>query len=128
MDYEKLDSFIEGRLGAPFVWGANDCALFAADAMLALHGVDFAKAYRGKYNTEKAAQRLIKRAGGLSAIVDKAGLDYVEHPAVGDVVLVGHEDGESLGVCVGAHVYSVGKAGLVRLPLNSVLRAWRVNV
>ena len=51
---ERLAEFIEARRLEPFAWGKNDCALFAADAVNLLIGVDYAESLRG-YTTERGA-------------------------------------------------------------------------
>lgn len=49
---ERLAAFIEQRRKMPFAWGSNDCALFAADAVCAITGVDLGEPFRGRYDDE----------------------------------------------------------------------------
>ena len=51
---ERLLAFARSRERQPFVWGTNDCALFAADAALAMTGHDFAAPFRGLLGTAQS--------------------------------------------------------------------------
>ena len=57
---ERLAAFVEARRAMPFRWGQNDCALFAADAVAAVTGVDLAERWRGLWARMQA--RLFRRA------------------------------------------------------------------
>ena len=46
-------------------WGKDDCALALADIDIAVQGIDPAAPYRGRYRTEKGAQRVLGKAGLL---------------------------------------------------------------
>ena len=46
----ELEQFLLARRSVPFKWGANDCALFVADAIEAMTGVDFAD-YKKSFET-----------------------------------------------------------------------------
>jgi hypothetical protein len=125
---ERLEALIASRIDAPFAWGVNDCALFAADAVAAVTGHDPAADARGTYTDEKGALRTIKKMGGLAAIAEtRAG--GVEVPPsmarVGDVVL-GVMGRECLGICGGATWHAPGADGLAAAPMSTVLKAWRV--
>jgi hypothetical protein len=131
-----LAEFIHERLTSPFVWGQNDCCLFACDAVLAMTGVDLAASFRGKYSDTKSAYKLIKSyaGGGLSEFADKVaaensiqevGLNYATG---GDVVLVTGDQGDTLGVVElnGRDVVATGPEGLMRLPRANWKKAWKV--
>lgn len=124
---ERLQALVVARLAEPFAWGSNDCCLFAADAVAAETGADPAAPYRGTYDDERGAMRLVRSLGGLAAIATLGG--GVEVPPVlaraGDVVL-GHVDRECLGVCMGATWHAPSAAGLAARPMSEALRAWRV--
>jgi len=51
---ERLAAFLESRRTMPKQWGQNDCALFCADAIQAMTGVDPALELRG-YDSEFGA-------------------------------------------------------------------------
>jgi cell wall-associated NlpC family hydrolase len=124
---ERLDLFIRARERVPFAWGTNDCALFAADAVRAMTGVDVAQWARGKYRTQQGAARLLTKRGGLAALVDAL------LPAVppltaqrGDVVMFKGANGMQLGVCLGGQFVVTAERGLVVRPLTLATMAWRV--
>lgn len=125
---ERLNAYIEGRRERPFCWGSNDCALFAADAVEAITGETLGKAWR-KYKTAKGAAQIIKRAGGMRGLAEKAGL--VEKPVGlaqrGDVVLVAVEGRETFGIVAGnGHWCGPGEHRLVFRPLSEIAAAFAV--
>lgn len=137
---ERLAAFVDERQAMPFEWGHNDCALFAADAVQAVTGVDLAERWRGRYSDEVTALEMGLHgasahlaAGDVSgALRDMASLflDGEVQPALarrGDVLLVQHERGESLAVCVGTHAAAPGRRGAVFLPRSVWLACWRVG-
>jgi hypothetical protein len=131
--------FLIARAKMPFVWGANDCALFAADGILAIAGVDIAADFRGKYDDEASALEAIKTIAGGSTIADAAaycaqkhGLGEWPHPLKaqrGDLVVI-MESGRLIAGLVhlnGSDVVSVGQSGLLRMPITQIQRAWHVG-
>jgi hypothetical protein len=123
-----LSGFLKAREGAPFVWGENDCCLFAADAILAITGEDVAADVRGVYTTEAEAEALVEGAGGLAALAARAGERCLPSEARrGDVVLT---DQNCLGIVDDSGrrvaVYVEGR-GLSRLPASCIRSAWRVG-
>lgn len=83
-----LSQFLRIEAGRPFAWGWHDCALVLADWWQFMHGDDPAAALRGTYSTEAECAEILKRAGGLPALVqsiaDKAGAVRVHgEPPVG---------------------------------------------
>lgn len=134
----EFHDFLIAREKLPFEWGVNDCCLFPADAIHSFTGHDLASDFRGKYCGESGAYALIKTLTGGTTVEDaaawcakKAGL--VERPAPlfaqrGDLVVIANGDDLIAGVIHlnGRHVISVGQNGLLRLPIRSVKRAWKV--
>jgi hypothetical protein len=131
-------AFLLERARVPFAWGANDCALFAADGILAITGTDIADDFRGKYSTEAEAFALIKTVTGGTTVADAAawcankhGLRERVHPLMaqrGDLVVV-----ESSGLLIsglvhlnGRHVVVASGKGLNRLPIMNVKRSWEI--
>lgn len=111
----------------PFAWGAQDCALFAADCVQAMLGRDPAADARGTYSDERGAARVLKKMGGLDGIAaTRVGVEVPPAMArVGDLVL-GTAGRECLGVCTGETWHAPGEHGLLAMPMRDVLRAWRV--
>lgn len=137
---QHLNEFLIERMHTPFAWGANDCAIFAADAILVMTGVDVAEDFRGRYTTDTGAVRSIKKVTGGSTIADAAiycaekhGLTEYQYPLMakrGDLVLVKNRDGSEIAAIVslnGRHVVSPGDEGLVRFSIMDVTRAWSIG-
>lgn len=131
----RLSALCAQRAAVPFAWGSADCALWAADVVHALTGVDHAAAdWRGTYTTGVQAVRRVTLAGGLQGIASAA-LGAPVAPvwaAVGDVVLVHQPDApdaqlrDLLAVCMGTVALAQGPDGLVPLPMNAATAAWKV--
>ena len=129
---KPYNQFFRERDGVPFAWGKHDCALFAADGVKAITGVDLAEEWRGKYRSLRGAMGVIERNGGtLWGFAD----DRLERIPValaqrGDVVWLDQEgpfDG-ALGMVApgGVQAGFPGKVGIVLAPLTSCSMAWRV--
>jgi hypothetical protein len=124
----RLESFVTQRQSVPFVWGANDCALFAADAVQAITGRDPAPHLRGHRNARQAICA-VREHGGLGAIAWAAlGPSMpVLRASVGDVVLVRVGKRLALGVCNCATVLGPGPLGVVAVPMADAVLAWGVR-
>ncbi len=132
-----LRETVERSRERSFEWGAHDCALFAADCVLAMTGTDLATAFRGKYTTAAGSRRALIRLGegSLEATVT-AVLGEPIAPALarrGDVVLfrsfppdVPPEGIEALAVCLGEVAASPGPKAMTYVPMSEWLKAWRV--
>ncbi len=127
---ERLAELVEARRHAPFRWGAHDCVLWAADAIVACTGQDPAAEWRGRYGNETEAEAIILRAGGLAELVAGAqatrgaGECPVGQAQRGDTVLVQYGNTLMMGVVLGDLVAVPGLDGLVFLPLRAARRAW----
>ncbi len=129
----RFDALITERLRAPFAWGTNDCALFAADNVLALTGIDPAIGMRGHRSARQAA-RTLRQRGDLATLVDlNLGAACAPGAAVqGDVVMVpmNTESGGrlALGVCLNAEsAVGPGAYGLLQTSMANAVCAWRVG-
>lgn len=127
-----LGAYINEVKGHPFEWGVFDCALFAAGAVTAMTGVDFATDYRGSYSTLKGGLRLLK-ARGFETHADLAAAHLTEihpsHAQVGDIAAVSVDDAGlfALGVVQGARViFLKPEGGLGTMDLLGAERAFRV--
>lgn len=115
--------------------GVHDCCTFPADwAMLCGHADPMA-AWRGVYDTDAAAERLIADAGGLAELFSEgmasAGIDELlpwqcpdELGDIAVVTLLGHEAGAIYTGKRWAFVPDRG-LGLVSLDRDCIVRAWR---
>lgn len=126
---EVLAEQIEGARKRPFSFGAFDCALWAADVVLAMTGVDYAAKWRERYNGDREALKLIAAAGGLREMAAEVLGEPIAPTFAqrGDVVLItGGALGYSLGICNGVNLAAAGHDGLVFLPMRDAVCAWRV--
>ena len=126
----RLDALVFGRLMTPFAWGNNDCALFAADCVLAMTGVDLAAGLRSL--GARAAMRLLQRHGGMVQLIPEAlrPLPRVADATEGDIALLpaDRRGRMALAVCTrGDRVLAPGRAGLMIAPRTGAVRAWRVG-
>ena len=124
-----LDAFLEDMAATPFVDGQNDCALCVADwVMLATGCADPAGRLRGRYATALGRERLLRRLGGLEAVMTecaaRAALTETTSPERGDIGLVTMSGHPLAAICLGPHWAAKG-AGLVVEPAV-VIKAWRV--
>lgn len=123
----RLAALVSQRLRQPLQWGAHDCTMWAADAVLAVTGVDMAAAVRGTYSTEAEAELRLLQAGGLVELCHRH-LGPVVRTALaqpGDIGLSSVGGTRALVVCGGAHFLAVGARGLVPVPPDDVVRVWR---
>lgn len=126
---ERLAAYIDARRRQPFAWGQQDCALFAADAVLAITGRDLARPWRGRYRSAAGAARILREQGGLHGMADDAlpRLPHVGQAQRGDLLLVDIDGVLSLGVVTGAGYWcGPGREGLVFRRLADAVAGWRV--
>lgn len=119
-----LTEFIESRRTTPFAWGESDCCLFAADAVQAMTGIDFAAQRRGKYSDARGALEIIEEVGGIENLVPFEPVEpgYAQR---GDVVMLERDGRNVLGVNCGNQIAGQGTDGIVFLPPNAAIKAWR---
>ncbi len=111
----RLSALVADRLQRRFEWGVHDCALFAADAILAITGTDPARDWRGRYTSARGARKLLRARG----FADKAALLSALLPevpparaAVGDIALLGDDETLPVAVIVGPLLAAPGPDGL----------------
>ena len=118
-----------------FLWGKDDCCLFACDIIKAITKVDPAYSFRGKYKSALGAYREIRKQGftGVMDVAEKrcAENNWPEIPILtaqrGDVVCALFNNQESLGIITGDSAAFVGGAGYVYIAPESALKAWRIG-
>ena len=121
-----LIEFMEVRRATPFQWGVSDCCLFAADAVQAITGEDFAVHWRGKYSDARGALEFIDEAGGVANLIPHE-FERID-PAFaqrGDVVLMKSDGRDVLGINLGGLLVGQGPDGLTFLPYDEALLAWK---
>lgn len=125
----SLHETIEAHRLVPFSWGEHDCALFAADCIKAMTGLDLATGFRGSYHSASGAQRALKRAGYPNLVALAA--DFFEEitpmmAGAGDIAAFDTPDGWALGVVAGERVTVLGPGGLGTLDRLAAAKAFRI--
>jgi len=129
---ELLAGKIDAAREQPFVWGENDCCLFAAHCVEVITGIDLSGDYRS-YKTKAEALRLLKKYGGVAGIAEAIAkqhniLEILPLNAQrGDVCLFDIGRGDTLGVIAGEHIFAPGPDGLLGFPVLQAKRAWRIG-
>lgn len=122
-----LDEYVRAAKAKQFAWGSHDCLTFATDWHRAITGLDAFAPWRGAYDSETGARRLIVEAGAQS-MADAGQILFGAPNAVlrmakrGDIVLVR----KSFGIVTGRVGAFVGEDGLVLLPAIEFEQAWTV--
>lgn len=134
----EYHNFLKESAKTEFVWGVSDCALFCADGIKAITGVDIAVDFRGKYHSEEEAFELIKTLTGGTTIGDAAaycakqhGLPEWNHPLLaqrGDLVVIPNAGRLISGLVHldGRHVACQGDGGMKLLPITDIQRSWHI--
>lgn len=95
----------------PFVWGTNDCCIGCANVVRNLTGVDYGAKWRGQYHTALGAYRIIKREGGIEAILLSTGLKKVHTttaPRGAIATYVSQKGALSVGILLGENALFSG--------------------
>lgn len=124
-----LTTFIEERRALGFIWGANDCCLFAADWVRMATGQDFADGIRGRYFSALGAARVLKQYGGVVGLTERhAGLQRgtLTTAQRGDLLAHQMPGGLALGICLGAVGAYVGRDGIKFAPAADAAAVWKV--
>lgn len=125
---DRLSALIARAHREPFVWGQRDCCLWAADAALALTGIDHAADLRETYTDKASALAVLSRIGGLRGAADRAGRRIRPAFAIeGDVAIVRSGGHPCLAVRA-ANVWLCSTArGLFAASPESAVIAWRIG-
>ena len=128
-----LEQELQARMRRKFEWGQQDCCTFASALVAAMTGVNIARMF-GPYKSQVGAARILKRVGGVIGLMQRVAerFQLTQLPGVlyarrGDVCLIKTADGDALGICIGASVAGAGVDGVELVPLNSAMRAWRIE-
>lgn len=85
---DELSNYLSDAMIRPFEWGTFDCMLFIADWLHIKTGVDPGATYRGTYNDQREARRIMKEAGGITKMLDVQ-LEPTGYVQVGDPIARG---------------------------------------
>lgn len=128
----RLAAVIELRRRTPVVFGEHDCALFCADCVRAMTGVDLAAAFRGRYATVDEALTALRDAGHedlCSFVATMLPEIKTSEARIGDVMAIPSDlTGWALGVCNGESVtvLDAARGCLGSLDRSYATRAFRV--
>lgn len=125
---ERLANFIEARRERAFSWGESDCCLFVCDGIETMTGTDPGERWRGLYQSEKGARRVLRDNGGVAGLAT-----MILGPPIpcalagrGDVVLIDTPTGEALALSVGASIAAQGQSGIEFHPAGAAKAAWKI--
>lgn len=123
---QSLSDYIAAKRSAPFVYGENDCCMFAAGAVWAMTGADPIPEFRGQYNSLATSVRALREIGrgDLESTMDakfpEIGIGFAQR---GDLAFF---DG-SVGVVMGSFAWFVSDDGLERVPRSMWDKCWSVG-
>jgi len=123
----RLNDVIDAALHEPFVWGQQDCSLFAAKCADAVNGTSIEAKHRGRYKTLRGATGRMKRLGGCEGVLRSEGFVKVLtlFAQRGDIVIINQEGREAMGVINGGKIVAASHDGLVFLPMTEAVGVWR---
>lgn len=117
--HPRLVAWLTEVARLPFAYGSHDCALFAAGAVAAMTGHDFAAPWRGRYTTLRGGLRVLRAAGFADHVSLAQSVLPPRAPAFaqpGDLAVIGDTPGDrALGVVQGPGVYVLSPSGALAL-------------
>lgn len=126
----RLHAALDRDRRAAFVWGVSDCALRAANLILAMTGFDPAATFRGRYGNREDGIALLRDAGHEDHVAFVAAHFPEVAPATaraGDLVVIIDGEARILGVVNGATVLAPGHDGTGAYTRNRISRAFKVG-
>ena len=133
---EALGVYLDSHRDMPFDWGKQDCCLFAADWVEICLGIDPAESWRGEYQTEAGALKILKKEKGVRGLAGKqfksCNLAFARRGdlvAYNDPALSGPAIATTgLGILDGRYGLFASKDGVTPISRNKLLKtAWRVG-
>lgn len=128
----RLAAAIEAARNKPFAWGTHDCAMMAADVILATTGRDPAADWRATYADEAGAEAVIAPHGNLGGLLEHVMVDFGGRecpPAFaqrGDLALVQVGNEMMGGIVLDDRIAVPGLTGIGFVPRRLALRTWAV--
>jgi hypothetical protein len=126
----RFSSYLIETAFKPFNWGEHDCALYPANGVMAMTGVDLAGEFRGRYSTEIGAVRALKKYGAgdlASTLASKLPEIDPADATLGDVVIFAGPFGDTGGFRLKTCISAVTPTGTRSLGLDLVARAFQVG-
>lgn len=127
---KRLEDYFGAQWDLPFIWGENDCVLFAANAAQLLVDRDLMPEIMSYKPYDKArAVELIRDAGGsIINIFDKHFPQKLKKFAQrGDIAVVKHGGMEAAGVVSGRYVICKAQHGLTFINIADAIKCWSVE-
>jgi len=118
-----------------FKYGKLDCCLFVLNVVRDLTGTDYAAQWRGKYNSELGALRIVQKYGSLAGTISHllgAGMRPIwsvreGYPVLLSSQLTDHDSiGSAIGIYDGADLVYLTESGLARAPIMAGRGCWHV--
>lgn len=124
---DVIDRHIKELRNDVFSWGKNDCCLFVADIVLEITGIDYAKEFRGRYNTRLGAMRFLSKNGGIEALFKTllSGLE-ADDLRYGDIVIFEGIKEVTAGIYNGMWLVGPSPEGVAYRPPDNIIYNWRV--
>lgn len=110
-------------------WGKTDCMLSIADYLVLCGYSDYGKPFRGMYDDENGAKRMIADAGGELEIMRRPGLTTTLKPERGDIMLVELMRYRVAALCTGNTVAMRLNRGVCECDIRFIkfIEAWKVE-
>ena len=137
---ERLSAYLARASEQGFVWGKNDCLMFAANWMVELCGIDPAHDLRGKYDDAASALRTLKETGAESyealchRLIESSGGRNAGPVALhrGDLCIAVNDSvfGVMLGIIADSRAAFLSdnpEMPLLLLPRRKILMGWRLE-
>lgn len=126
-----LDGYIQNAAREPFAWGTHDCVSFVCGWHRLMTGRDVYEEFRGGYESEFEAKKLML-VNGVRSMSDAGRYLFGEAKVPlraqrGDIVLAEN----ALGICVNGSaavlgLNSLGQHGVIMLDQRDFILAWTV--
>lgn len=127
----QLIEYIDRARQHPFEYGEQDCALFVAQAIEVMTGVDLFSDLKGEYaSLEEGIEKL--KVSGFTDHIDMVSKIFDEHrnkanTQMGDIAIIDTPQGQALGIVGGAEIFVMREKGLGTMPLMSATRTFKVG-
>ena len=123
---QALSDYISSKRDEPFVYGVNDCCMFAAGAVEAMTNEDPMSEFRGQYKSLASSVRALKDIGNgdLESTIDSKFLSIpIGLAQRGDLAYFDN----SIGIVMDSWAWFVSDDGLERVPRSMWDKAWSVG-
>lgn len=129
-----LAEYLADKAKKPFIWGENDCIIFAGEAILAMTGVDIGTKHKHQYaNSDEAREYLGEHfdGNGDNVFIPYLGksMNNYRKAGRGDIAKIAVlGEGFAYGVvdCSGERIAFMQRKGLVYVPKRELIAFWRV--